>query len=452
MYYTCINSQKMNKHSNINQNQILNFRVLFLGVISFSFLFNSFSCQTVVQQRYLEAEEMGILPTGFTEERTRTTAKRGPCYEAENYQIDTNHLDHFPKRYIRINFHFMNNEAGTQNISEKEAPYYTERLLHAMNYALKNNKKMWLPEGNDTPIHPINIEYVLTGRPDDPDDDGIYYHYDDSLYYYVHIHKKDANLFDRAVFDKYGVQLDTVLNFFIMPHHKDSMASKTYRAQSVGVALRNAVKVAATWKESYAKDSNIYWKYRGTINHEVGHILGISHAWTKYDGCEDTPVHKNNCYSRSQAGCATSASNNVMDYSSLQLAWTPCQIGKIHRKLAMDNYKPRDFLLPTWCTLDETKNITIKDSIDWPCMKDLEGNLTIAKGGQLTIHCRVSMPPNGKITIQAGGKLILDGGRLHQDCEQTWKGIIVEKQGDEEGILEILNDGMVEDVEGIGLY
>lgn len=421
-------------------------RSLFLSSIIIVFFFNTFSCQTLVEQRYLSMDEMGVLPENFEKRNNRTLTNRGPCYEAANYQIDTNHLDHFPKRYIRINFHWMDNEAGTQNIPREKLPYYSERLLHAMNYALRTNKKMWLPDGNDTPLHPINFEYVLTGRPDDPEDDGIYYHYDDSLYYYVHIHKKDANLFDRSVFNKYGVQLDTVLNFFLMPHHKDSMALKTYDPQSVGVALKNALKVAAPWKEAYAKDSNIYWSYRGTINHEVGHILGISHAWTKYDGCEDTPIHKNNCYSRSLPSCKTSTSNNIMDYSSLQLAWTPCQIGKVHRKMAMGSYKPRKYLIPTWCTLDEEKSIIIRDSIDWPCMKDLEGNLTIASGGQLTIHCRVSIPPGGKIIILAGGKLILDGGRLHQDCGQNWKGIIVEKRDKEEGVFEVFNEGVVEDV------
>ena len=133
---------------------------------------------------------MGILPESFDGGGPRKIPTRGPCYDIANYQIDTNYLDHFPMRYIRVNFHWMNNEDGTVNISEADAPAYSKKLLHAMNYALKNNKKMWLPHGNNTPIHPINIQYVLTGRPNDPDDDGIYYHYDDSLYYYVHIRKK----------------------------------------------------------------------------------------------------------------------------------------------------------------------------------------------------------------------------------------------------------------------
>jgi len=420
--------------------------ILPLSILAVLLATYSFSCQTTIQQRFLSAEEMGIIPDDFDINSTKKKPRRGPCYNKENYQIDTNYLDHFPMRYIRVNFHWMNSEDGLNNIPEIKVEEYSKKVLHAMNYALENNKKMWLPHNNDTPVHPINIQYVLTGRPDDPNDDGIYYHYDDSLFYYVHIKKKDANLFSREVFNKYGVQMDTVLNIFLMPHHPDSISSKTYPAESVGVALRNAVKVAAVWKPDYERDPNIFWSYRGVINHEIGHILGLGHAWTKSDGCDDTPVHRNRCWNRSQAGCDTMTSNNIMDYCVLQLAWTPCQIAKVHLKMLDERNTTRKFLIPTWCDLNEDKNILIRDSIVWPCMKDLEGNLTIASNAQLTIHCRVSMPIGSTITIQAGGKLILDGGRLHQDCGGQWKGIVVEKQADTEGIFEITNEGSIEDV------
>ena len=325
-----------------------------------------FTCSPKLESRLLSAEEMGILPTAFyATPQNRRVNPRDPCTSQDNYIIDTTRLEDYPMQYIRINIHWMNSEDGKQNIPETEAKAHTQRIVDAMNYALINNKKMFLPIGNTTPVHPINFRYVLTGRPDDPEDDGIYYHYDDSLYYYVHFRKKDSNLYDRTVFDKYGVQLDTVLNFFMMPHQPDSVASPTYQADNVGVALRNALKVAAPWKEDFARDpKNTHWRYRGVINHEVGHILGISHAWSRGDGCDDTPVHPNRCYSTgSGPGCDTLASNNVMDYNAHQRAWTPCQIGKIHRNLAKLSSRPRTLLVLTWCDLQVDKTVIIKDSI-----------------------------------------------------------------------------------------
>ncbi|MEM1214803.1 MAG: M43 family zinc metalloprotease [Bacteroidota bacterium] len=402
------------------------------------------ACSPQVERRFLSLEEMGVGPTAFDATLTRSKAN-DPCRQQENYEIDLDHLDHFPMQYVRINIHWMNSEDSTQNIPEAEIEAYTRDIVFALNYALENNKKSWIPHNNDIPIHPTNFRYVLTGRPEDPTDDGIYYHYDDSLYYYVHWRRKHSNLYKRDVFDKYGVQLDTVLNLFMMPHHRDSVASKSYPTETVGVALRNAVKVAAPWKEVYGpKDT--HWRYRGVINHEIGHIFSLRHAWTTSDGCDDTPRHNNRCWSRDVPGCDTLTSNNVMDYAALQLAWTPCQISRVHRRLMNPRYAARNFLEPRRCVLDPAATITIREVIDWDCHKDLLGHLVIAPGGVLTIRCNISLPENAKVTIRPGGKLILDGGSLYQDCGLTWQGIEVEQTNEEQGQLELLNGGRVDNI------
>jgi len=404
------------------------------------------ACTPQVQRRFLSADELGVRPQSFELAAEPRSPSRGPCYEQDNYRLDTLHPDYSPMRYLRINIHWMNSADSSQNVPEAVATAYAQRLVFAMNYALGKNNKMWLPVDNTTPVQPILFRYVLTGRPGDPTDDGIYYHYDDELYYYVHYRKKDSNLYSRDVFDKYAVQQDTVMNMFLMPHQPDSVASRTYQAGPVGVALRNCLKVAAQWKEDYAANRESYWNYRGVINHEVGHLLNLGHAWTGSDGCADTPVHKNPCWSRDAGpGCDTLTSNNVMDYNSLQLAWTPDQLARVYQCFANESNLQRKFLEPRWCERDPAADITIRDTVDWSCMRDLYGNLTIAPGGQLTIRCRTSVPAGGKITIQPGGTLILAGGRLHQACGGTWQGIEVEKVNDLEGRLELRDNASVAD-------
>lgn len=400
------------------------------------------ACSPKLSTHFLTAEEIHRIPTEFdanSEKNRLQLIRRGPCYQYQSYLPDTNYLDHMPVKYVRVNFHWMQPLDAVVDFPEEKVEEYSRGLLMACNYAMANNKAMWLPHNNDTPILPIRIQYELSPQPNTPDDDGIYFHYDDELYYYV-AKGKNRNLYDRKVIDKYGVQLDTVLNFFFMPHHPDSVASKTYLAVGTGVALGNAIKLAGV---NYEGD---FWPYRGVFNHEVGHIYGLSHTWAYDDGCEDTPRHQQNCWNRSQPGCDTTTSNNVMDYNALQLAWTPCQIGKVHQRMADPRANARNLLSPKWCMLDETKTIIIQDTVNWTGARDLEGNLVIAPGGELSISCRVSVPPGGKITVQPGGTLILNEATLHNACGQEWQGIEIQELKDEKGVVRYLKEPTIEDV------
>lgn len=401
-----------------------------------------YACSPRIEQHFLSKEEIRTIPVEYeTSARLHEMNNKRACKDYEAYMPDTNYLDHFPIKQIRINFHWMNSADSSQNYNEKDALYFTKGLLHAMNYDLNKNNKMWLPHNNDTPVLPNPYRLVLTPRPNDPDDDGIYFHFDDELYYYV-VRGKNANLYDREVFKKYGVQLDTVLNIFIMPHHPDSVASPTYAVHGTGIALGNSIKVAGI-HVAY----NSFWGFRGTFNHEVGHILGLSHTWAYNDGCDDTPQHDQQCWNRGQGnGCDSLTSNNVMDYNAMQHAWSPCQVGKIQMRLSDETSRQRKYLIPNWCELHEDRHIHIRDTIVWAGMKDLEGHLTIEPGGMLTIKCRVSLPKDAKITVKAGGTLIVDEGRLHNACGDQWQGIEIEQIGSSKGAVTFLGEVKVENV------
>jgi len=321
-----------------------------------------------------------------------------PCYKYLNYAPDTGHLEFTPMKYIRVNMHFMNSSDSLRNLSEKAGIAYAKQMLQATNHALNNNVKSLLPKGNDLDVLPTRYEYILTPRPNDPDDDGIYFHYDDECYYYVK-KGKNRNIYEREAFKKYGVQKDTVLNIFFMPHHPDSVASETYTPTGTAVALGKFIKMSGSFDKKAKMNA---WEMRGQYNHEVAHIFGLVHAWNSNDGCDDTPRHSMDI-----------ASNNLMDYNSSQTSFTPCQIGKIHFRMSMLNPASRKLLVPNWCELHEDRHIYIRDSIHWQSMKDLEGHLTIQSGGVLKISCRVSLPKNAKITVEPGGELTLDNCKLH---------------------------------------
>lgn len=361
------------------------------------------------------------------------------CGDPMVYIPDTNHLDHSPWKVVRVNFHWMNSADSTHNFYGERAKKFIQGLLHSAEKDMRENKKLWLPYNNDIPVISPRIRYQLTPVPGDPDDDGIYEHFDDALCYYVH-RGKNRNLGSRRVLDKYGIQQDSVLNIFIMPHHPDSVASPTYASYGVGVTVRNFIKLAGPFELK-----NPSWAHRGTFNHEVGHVLGLRHAWIN-DGCNDTPEHKQNCWHRTKTPpCDKEASNNMMDYNALQQALSPCQIGVMHKTIANEKSIGRRFIVPTWCRLNPKKTIVIQDSIVWEGAKDLEGHLVIEDGGSLTIKCRVSLPKTAKIIVQPGGVVNLVSGRLHNACGEKWYGIELNRLGKRAGNLKMSPDSKIED-------
>ncbi len=91
-----------------------------------------------------------------------------------------------------------------------------------------------------------------------------------------------------------------------------------------------------------------------------------------------------------------------------------------------------------------TRDTTWNDSIN------LNHPLIIDSRACLTITSDVMCHPNVKITVNRGGKLVLDGGRLSNSCPGLWEGIEVLGSDTSQyysqyfGILSILNGGTIE--------
>ncbi len=388
--------------------------------------------------------------TSFLSSITETppTEKLGNvCSDKSNYIPDPNYLSHTPDRVVKVNFHFIQNSQGKANFNEKEGIECVDRVLSAANGNLWYNQKMLLPKGNDTPVIPARYKYELTPDPNDPDDDGIYFHQDDDFYYLIN-RGKDRNNYNQDVFKKYGIQKNEVLNIFVQDHHLDSLKSETYKDSMTGIAFKTWVKCGMWYSaenevvivdgvETYPKR----WLAHKQMNHEIGHVFSLGHTWAGNDGCEDTPNHSN-CWERTTSPPCNEYSNNIMDYNPLRNAFTPCQIGRVHYTLTNRDIK-RNLLKRTWCAINQ-KPIVIKKDFQWNSCKDLESHIVVESGNTLTIRCRVSLPKDAKIEVLPGAKLIIDGGRLHNDCGEQWQGIEIHKMGRNEGQVQLMNGGVIE--------
>lgn len=402
------------KNTNFSLRDTFSVLIPILTVLCFT------ACTPTLQRAFLTSETLEKRPSAF-ENPAKTNSEM--CNDALNYAPDTAHINHTTMKYVRVNVHFMNRSDSSENFNGAEGIKYAQQLIYYSNLPLASNKKMFLPEGNTTAVLPQRYTYVLTPATDDPNDKGVYFHYDDDLYYFVRV-GRNQNLTNRAVLNKYNVGSDTIMNLFIMPHHPDSIKSKTYDIAGTGIAMGNNVKVAGLFESGKP-----IWFFKGLINHEIGHVLGLAHTWRYSDGCDDTPNNPN-CWNNTKTPpCNGLVSNNVMDYNSRQHAWTPCQIGRIHRMFANTQSRSRKILIPNWCTLHDDQHIFITDSIHWKGEKDLEGHLTIEDGGYLRISCRLSIPENGKITVKPGGTLVLDQCTIHNACDKEWEGIEVQTLG-----------------------
>ena len=116
-----------------------------------------------------------------------------------------------------------------------------------------------------------------------------------------------------------------------------------------------------------------------------------------------------------------------MDYSAVQNAWTPCQIGRIHAKMSNPNSRQRKWLRSTWCEPYDKSKVEVTADAEWRGARDFRRDIIIKAGAKLKIDGRVHLPRGQTITVEAGAVLQLGpNARLHNDCGEGWGGIITE--------------------------
>lgn len=407
-------------------------RYIFLCLVCYAFT----GCSSKVKSITIKEFNLDH-DTQIVHKSAESSAYKTPCREPLNYVPDFDFPLEDYLHQVRINVHFMDADSAQFNFSREEGIEYFEALMDNAIMRLRVNEKMNLPIGNDTPVIPANYTYQLTDMDTKTGRSPYAFHYDDEMYWYLS-KGKSKNNYKRDVINKYETHKDSVLNIFIQPTHPDSVASPTYNAIIAGIALGTSVKLTGLYELGRPS-----WEHATNLNHEIAHVLGLSHSWYRNDGCDDTPPN-DNCWAATDT---PPCSNNMMDYNNSQMALTPCQIGKMHRNFSKAFSKQRKLLVPLWCDYDNSESIVIDEDREWLRCKDLRNDVIIKSGKTLIIHCRVSMPSGSKIIVEPGAKLVLYNALLHNDCGDKWEGIVVQSKGESTGTIEMHGSCRLEDIE-----
>ena len=335
-----------------------------------------------------------------------------------DYLPDTLRPELLPTRRLRLNYHVMNTSDTLFPMTGKRAYDYVYALAASSNKKLRQNMASWLtPDSLSIPVLPAQIELLVALDPQ-TDEPAIYEHFDDELYAYVHDGPK-RNRSDMTVVRKYNVRPESELNIYFMGPPRETIKELGKPGNSgSGIYLGSAIKVTDVLSRDVPP-----WSIRQILTHEVGHALGLQHAWTSNDGCPDTPRHANNSWKAPERGPGLT-SNNLMDYSPNQVALTPCQIGRMQVTLADVTRQQRGWVIEDWCDYQPQRPVVIDRDTELLGARDFASDIEVRTGATLTVNNRLHLPTGAVIRVSPGATLILGPKAvIHNDCGAAWGGI-----------------------------
>ncbi|MBA2612628.1 MAG: hypothetical protein H0U95_11690 [Bacteroidetes bacterium] len=195
---------------------------------------------------------------------------------------------------------------------------------------------------------------------------------------------------------------------------------------------------------------------RSHLLHEIGHAFGLGHTyvntggggsdWQNFNGAcgsDDylSDIFPNNnpaCQNEGQAtnkptnapclSCYESSpdtSNNIMGGQRYNLWMSPLQMGRRIRSLHFNFENGRNLRRFVKDMESEHKSVLhITSNEEWDFDIQLYKDIVVKSGATLIIKCKVAMAIDGKIKLEKGAHLIVDGGEVTTWCKSgNWQGI-----------------------------
>ncbi len=219
---------------------------------------------------------------------------------------------------------------------------------------------------------------------------------------------------------------------------------------------------------------------RSHLLHEIGHAFGLGHTyvngtgggsdWQNFNGACGSDDYLSDVYPNNNPACqhereATTkpdnapcfscyestpdTSNNLMGGQRYNLWMSPLQMGRRLRALHLNGNIGRNIRHFVKDMESDHKNIwTITENETWDFDIQVYKDILVKAAVTLTIKCKAAMAINGKIKLENGAKLIIDGGEITSWCKTgDWQGVEtpVKKKGAKitESPIKLINGGVI---------
>lgn len=234
-----------------------------------------------------------------------------------------------------------------------------------------------------------------------------------------------------------------------------------------------------TYHSMYAPEYVVWDDHVGHIAHEYGHALGLHHMYngeeieiSNFDFLDDvfgtcgetsccTPPPGEVCYLTYSCFFSNQPTPHpIMNGGVDQRFISPKQGGRMHRALSLyDNtFVVNNKFMHKYVKEISPYSVPLAINSDevWDFKIKMYQNILVKTGNTLTIKCEVMMPNDGKIIVEPGAKLVIDGGHitnfyhLPDDKISFWSGIEVHgnyqlrQNTSNQGVVEVINDGIIE--------
>ncbi|MFC2097413.1 T9SS type A sorting domain-containing protein [Bacteroidota bacterium] len=340
-------------------------------------------------------------------------------------------------RILRTAIHVFQDSLGNGNFSEDSSNHidFLNKIIDRANYRMANLDSM-KPAYSSPYVKDIKVKIQL---------DTIYFTRDnfawnaDSILQSGYMDSVYVQNNPQLVFEQKHKTLHIFIagNYHIIGGHVADIGDKRFIASR---GIYHSYQNRPEWKTLSSSGRFIV--------HELCHALGLHHNFQggpskdQCDECEDN-------------GCPVEgSSNNIMDYwPGDGTSLSECQYEIINKYLFGEEGNISHVVINDSCYKIEGKIDIIDqgENIMWTDLKYLHGDILIKRGGKLTIYGTVSIPENCSITIEAGGNLLIDGGKLTNLCGDLWDGIVLlgdpslpQYPIENQAILQIRNNSIIE--------